>query len=127
MSTILPTSLLAQPFALSTTALDELQALTPLAALDVTAVTALASESVTPVASTDVDFSPVAQFQSALAQSHQLLDELQTPAIGSGNGTPAAGTQQLSGMEQLNTLTDAAQNLVAAYNLLQADAATTTA
>src|SRR5471032_2011728 len=124
MSTILPTSLLAQPFALSTTALDELQALTPLAALDVTAVTALASESVTPIASTDVAFSPVAQFQSALAQSHQLLDELQTPDIGSG--APAAGTGQLSSAEQLNTLTDAAQNLVAAYNLLQADGTTAT-
>src|SRR5471030_478815 len=124
MSTILPTSLLAQPFALSTTALDELQALTPLAALDVTAVTALASESVTPIASTDVAFSPVAQFQSALAQSHQLLDELQTPEIGSG--APAAGTGQLSSAEQLNTLTDAAQNLVAAYNLLQADGTTAT-
>src|SRR5471030_731759 len=124
MSTILPTSLLAQPFALSTTALDELQALTPLAALDVTAVTALASESVTPIASTDVAFSPVAQFQSALAQSHQLLYELQTPEIGSG--APAAGTGQLSSAEQLNTLTDAAQNLVAAYNLLQADGTTAT-
>src|SRR5471032_2693771 len=129
MSTILPTSLLAQPFALSTTFLDELQPLAPLAALDVSAVNAVSAptpESIAPAASTEVELSPVAQFQSALAQSHQLLDELQTPGVTNGaNGAAAAGAQQLSSTDQLHTLTDAAQNLVAAYNLLQTDSAST--
>src|SRR5471032_1693445 len=129
MSTILPTSLLAQPFALSTTFLDELQPLAPLAALDVSAVNAVSAptpESIAPAASTEVELSPVAQFQSALAQSHQLLDELQTPGVTNGaNGAAAAGAQQLSSTDQLHTLTGAAQNLVAAYNLLQTDSAST--
>lgn len=121
MSTILPTSALAQPFALSTTFLDELQPLTPLAALEPAAIAALANEALTPSASSQVDLSSVAQFQSALAQSHQRLDALHTP----GGGKGAAGTQQLSSTQQRNTVTDAAQNLVAAFNLLQADSAST--
>src|SRR5471030_174536 len=118
MSTILPTSALAQPFALSTTFLDELQPLAPLTALEPAAIAALDNAALTPAASSQVDLSSVAQFQSALAQSHQLLDELQTPV---GHGGPAASTQQLNSIDQLNTLTDAAQNLVAAFNLLQSD------
>lgn len=121
MSTILPTSTLAQPFALSTAFLDELHPLTPLAALEPGAIAALGNAALTPAASSQVDLSSVAQFQSALAQSHQLLDELHTPAAGNG----AAGAQQLSSTQQRNTVTDAAQNLVAAFNLLQADGAST--
>ncbi|WP_296000980.1 hypothetical protein, partial [Rugamonas sp.] len=114
MSPIEQTSILAQPFALPTSYIEALHRNEAIAALDTTALKALALEAVPPPASSAIDLSPVAQFQSALAQSHQLLDGLPRSDGGSGGA-------------QLDTLTGAAQNLVAAYNVLQtgdADSAT---
>lgn len=117
------TSILAVPFALPTSYIDALHREEAIAALDAHALKALSAEQVPPPASTAIDLSPVAQFQSALAQSHQLLDGLQ-PSGDNGSSNSSSGSSNAP----LDALTGAAQNLVAAYNVLHTgEAAGTTA
>jgi hypothetical protein len=97
---------------ISSTATQPAPAISPAAQANAAEAAALVSPDAPPSTASVVDLSPLAQFLSNVSQARQQLNQLQAAV--------ANGTAPSDPAEQASRLTDVAQHLVTAFNLLPA-------